>query len=451
MMSDNVTKTRGRPATTGVIEGRFALSVGSPPKTVPDGWRWTPLLEVARLESGHTPSRKHPEYWDGDIPWIGIKDATENHGRTIYDTYQHTNELGIANSAARVLPKNTVCLSRTASVGYVIVMGRPMATSQDFVNWVCAEELIDYRYLKYILLAEKESMLSFASGTTHQTIYFPEVKAFHVCLPPIKEQHAIADVLSDLDAKIELNERMNSTLESFANMLFNEWFVKFRPMKEIVDIDTEGKPRGWEFEPLSSVCSYLNRGISPKYSEHNGVMVLNQRCIRNHWIDFSQARLHDQKLKQVAGRELEIGDVLVNSTGVGTLGRVAQILMLEGTTVVDSHVTVVRADQDKILPEYLGIYLMQREDEIERLGAGSTGQTELSRDRLGQLPILVSPLPLQARFTEVLKPINKQRVENAREIKSLTTIRNLLLPKLITGELRVEKVKRVLHVQGSKS
>src|SRR5574340_1389612 len=169
------TKTGGRPATAGVIQGRYALSVGMPHTALPGGWHWTPLSDVARLETGHTPSRKHPEYWGGEIPWIGIKDATENHGRTIQDTNQHTNELGIVNSSARVLPANTVCLSRTASVGYVVVMGRPMATSQDFVNWVCSQR-IDFRFLKYVLLAERSAFLRFASGTTHQTIYFPEVK-----------------------------------------------------------------------------------------------------------------------------------------------------------------------------------------------------------------------------------------------------------------------------------
>ena len=177
------TRTGGRSATTGTIVGDIALSVGMPDLAAPEGWHWTKLTDVARLETGHTPSRKHPEYWGGGIPWIGIKDATGNHGKTIYDTIQHTNELGIANSSARILPENTICLSRTASVGHVVVMGRPMATSQDFVNWVCSENL-DSRFLKYVLLGERNAFLRFASGTTHQTIYFPEVKAFHVCLPP---------------------------------------------------------------------------------------------------------------------------------------------------------------------------------------------------------------------------------------------------------------------------
>lgn len=226
MSSGSETRTGGRPATTGVIRGSYALSVGMPDTPLPKGWRWTALSDVARLETGHTPSRRHPEYWGGDVPWIGIKDATENHGRMIEDTYQHTNELGIANSSARILPTNTVCLSRTASVGYVVVMGRPMATSQDFVNWVCSDA-VDYRFLKYVLLAERNAFLRFASGTTHQTIYFPEVKAFHVALPSIREQHAISHILGSLDDRIELNRRMNDALESTTRALFKSWFVDF--------------------------------------------------------------------------------------------------------------------------------------------------------------------------------------------------------------------------------
>ena len=149
-MARRQTQTGGREATTGIIAGAYSLSVGNPSRPIPEGWQWTRLTDVARLESGHTPSRRHPEYWNGEIPWIGIRDATSNYGRTIYDTLQHTNQLGIDNSSARILPKGTVCLSRTASVGYVVVMGRPMATSQDFVNWVCGDG-ISHHFLNTFL------------------------------------------------------------------------------------------------------------------------------------------------------------------------------------------------------------------------------------------------------------------------------------------------------------
>ena len=182
----------GREATAAQIPGAYAISVGDTGAPLPQGWKRHLLSDLARMESGHTPSRRHPEYWGGSIPWIGIRDATGNHGRTIYETNENTNELGIANSASRVLPKDTVCLSRTASVGYVVVMGRDMATSQDFANWICGPDL-DYRYLKYALIAEGNALLNFASGSVHQTIYFPELKSFHIAAPERAEQSAIAD------------------------------------------------------------------------------------------------------------------------------------------------------------------------------------------------------------------------------------------------------------------
>jgi type I restriction enzyme, S subunit len=100
----------GREATAAQIPGAFAISVGDTGTPLPEGWKRYLLSDLARMESGHTPSRRHPEYWGGSIPWIGIRDATGNHGRTIYETNENTNELGIANSASRVLPKDTVCL-----------------------------------------------------------------------------------------------------------------------------------------------------------------------------------------------------------------------------------------------------------------------------------------------------------------------------------------------------
>ncbi len=184
----------------------------------PPGWCWIELQQVARLESGHTPSRKYASYWDGGIPWIGIKDARNHHGRRIFETLQTVSQEGLANSAARLLPAGTVCLSRTASVGYVLVMGDSMATSQDFVNWVCSE-VVEPEFLMHLLITEKQSLLRFGKGTTHTTIYYPEVKAFHVCLPPKREQRAIVDAiesyLTRLDDAVATLERVQRNLKRY--------------------------------------------------------------------------------------------------------------------------------------------------------------------------------------------------------------------------------------------
>ena len=276
------TITGGRDATVAVIPGRHALSVGLPNLPAPDGWSWTPLSSVARLESGHTPSRRHPEYWGGSVPWIGIRDATGNHGRVIHETIEYTNELGIENSSARVLPKDTVCLSRTASVGYVVVMGRPMSTSQDFVNWICSKKLNPH-FLKYILLSEREALLIFAVGSVHQTIYFPEAKAFHICMPDRRTQDSIVEVLGALDDKIELNRRMNETLEATARAIFKNWFVDFGPTRAKLEgraaylapeiwslfpdtLDEDRKPEGWVTSTIGQEVDVVG-GSTPSTKE----------------------------------------------------------------------------------------------------------------------------------------------------------------------------------------
>jgi type I restriction enzyme S subunit len=180
----------GREATDKVLAGKAGLAINDPGVELPQGWAWVPLLRIAKQETGHTPSRSQPGYWDGGVPWIGIRDAGAHHGRIIDTTMQTISKEGLANSSARLLPAGTVCLSRTASVGYVTMMGRSMATSQDFATWTCTEAL-EPEYLMYALMAEGDDIRKFGMGSTHTTIYFPEIRALHIALPPIEEQREI--------------------------------------------------------------------------------------------------------------------------------------------------------------------------------------------------------------------------------------------------------------------
>ena len=148
-------------------------------------------------------------------------------------------------------------------------------------------------------------------------------------------------------------------------------------------------PKGWEVNQLSEITTELRRGISPKYIEEGGVQVINQKCIRNHEVNFTPCRRNNTELRKITDRELNVGDLLINSTGVGTLGRMAQVKYLDEVTVVDSHVTVVRPDSD-IYPVYSFAQMMLSiEDKIEALGHGSTGQTELSRKTVSEQWVLV--------------------------------------------------------------
>lgn len=452
------TRTGGRPATTGVIRGSYSLSVGNPETPLPQGWRWTALTDVARLETGHTPSRRHPEYWGGDVAWIGIRDATDNHGRTIDDTYQHTNELGIANSSARILPKNTVCLSRTASVGYVVVMGKPMATSQDFVNWVCSDG-IDYRFLKYVLLAERNAFLRFASGTTHQTIYFPEVKAFHVALPSLSEQQAISAVLSAMDDKIELNRRMNETLEGMAWALFKSWFVDFDPVRakadrrepalprRIADLFpdscdfTEGReiPKGWNAVGLDKIGRFLNGLALQKFPPQPDRFLPV--------IKIAQLRTEDTSDADKASADLtpeyivDDGDVLFSWSG-----SLECVLWAGGKGALNQHLFKVTSD---IYPKwfyYLWIHAHLPEFRLIASGKATT-MGHIQRGHLSAAKVLVPPSDLLREMDRFFAPLIGQIVNLKIASRSLGTIRDTLLPKLLSGELRIPDVGRILGGQ----
>jgi type I restriction enzyme S subunit len=205
----------GREATQEVKPGVAALSVNNPGTELPEGWTWVPLRRIARQETGHTPSRSHPEYWDGGIPWIGIKDANAHHGREIHETSQTVSEQGLANSSARLLPAGTVCLSRTASVGYVTMMGKPMATSQDFATWTCTAALHP-KYLMCALIAEGDDIRNFGEGSTHTTIYFPEIRAFNIALAPFEEQQ---EIVRRIEAAFTKLERLAAEAQSASALL----------------------------------------------------------------------------------------------------------------------------------------------------------------------------------------------------------------------------------------
>ncbi len=143
---------------------------------------------------------------------------------------------------------------------------------------------------------------------------------------------------------------------------------------------------GWQTKKLGDVCALLKRGISPTYLEKGGVCVLNQKCIRDHAVSYEPSRRHDLSAKQVSEeRFIRLGDVLVNSTGTGTLGRVAQVRdEPEEVTTVDSHVTIVRPKQGLFHLDFFGYMLVVIEDAIKGAGEGCGGQTELARSVLAE-------------------------------------------------------------------
>lgn len=191
-------------------ERRIAVVVDA----VTIGERRVKLTLLARLGSGHTPSRDRPEWWeDVTIPWITTADVAQMRGDRIEfidETRLSISNVGLANSAAELHPAGTVVLSRTASVGFSAIMARPMATSQDFATWTCGPRLRP-RFLLLCLRAMRRELLGrLAMGSTHKTIYMPDIEGIRVPLPPLGEQDRVVehvwDRLRPIDAAVSAIE-----------------------------------------------------------------------------------------------------------------------------------------------------------------------------------------------------------------------------------------------------
>jgi type I restriction enzyme S subunit len=176
-------------------------------ETLPVTWQGVKLSHVARMGSGHTPSRNRPEWWiDCTIQWITTGEVSQMRSdrlEVLTDTREKISEIGLANSAAEVHPRGTVVLCRTASAGYSAVMGRDMATSQDFATWTCGPKL-NPLFLLWCLRAMRTDLLErLAMGSTHKTIYMPDLQGLRIPLPDINEQVQIVEKIRSSNAAID--------------------------------------------------------------------------------------------------------------------------------------------------------------------------------------------------------------------------------------------------------
>ena len=341
------------------------------------------------------------------MPWIGIKDATHNDGRRIDDTLQKTSTEGIENSSARLLPRNTVCLSRTASVGYVVVMGREMATSQDFVNWVCDPEALDWRFLRWVLVAEREALRRWSHGTTHQTIYFPEVKAFHICLPSRREQSAIADVLDALDEKIESNRGVAASAR--------------RLLMHAV-------PATGDAAALDLVASFRNGGALTKLANGGGRPILRIKELRT-GVSADTPRTDDAQADEHAVGD---GELLFSWSGTLLTHR-----WTGEPSVLNQH--IFRVSPAERFPRWLVEgWIELHLSRFRQIAADkATTMGHIQRHHLSEAQVLVPDPRALADLRSSFDPVDALRIGVLTEARTLTAIRDALLPKLVSGQIRV--------------
>ncbi|HVB52679.1 MAG TPA: restriction endonuclease subunit S [Candidatus Acidoferrales bacterium] len=299
----------------------------------------------------------------------------------------------------------------------------------------------DLRYLYYLFNTNgvRTQIQATATGTKVRHTAPARVENVSVRLPPLATQRKIAAILSTYDYLIENSNRRIKLLEEVSQRIYSEWFVDFRyPGHEaipLVDSELGPIPENWAVRAVVEVTELITRGVTPRYADTANQIVINQKCIRDGKLNLAFARPHVTNVPPF--KLVRHGDILINSTGVGTLGRVAQTLRPPERIAVDSHITIVRPSTGVVTEDFLGLTLLERESDLQALGVGSTGQTELGREAIGKVQIVVPPLGVQQRFSQSLAALRGLPLLLAETATRLRVSRELLLPRLISGELDV--------------
>jgi type I restriction enzyme S subunit len=302
----------------------------------------------------------------------------------------------------------------------------PAFGSTEFIVVRGQEGLSDSLFAYYFFTSQhlREHAINSMNGSSgRQRVQLDSLAAFTLDLPSLDAQREIAATLGVLDDKIESNGLQRELLRSLGN-------AEYLRALEL----------GTRSQPLSALTLSIARGIAPKYADQNeGTrLVINQKCIRDGWISVAPARrMHNRSV--APSRRAGSGDVLVNSTGTGTLGRLAR--WHEGEIFVDGHVSVVKANPDVVQPTVLAYALLHRQTDIEELATGSTGQTELSPARLGSLRVTLPTSPLANKLEDTLLGFERRAALLASENAKLEALRTTLLPELLSGRVRIPDKK----------
>ena len=373
---------------------------------------------------------------DGNIATLRTTDI-EDDGCISYGTMPLAllDEVRFAN---HLLTVGDLVITRSGTCGIAAVFegfGLPVLPGAFLIRFrlnECAEPRF-YRYY-FNSPSGRQNILSVARGAVQQNLNITNVETLRVPLPTLSEQRRIVDLLSAYDNLIENNRRRMALLEEAGRQLYREWFVRLRfPGHEHVRI-IDGVPEGWEKKTIHDLTSFLKRGIAPHYDDDAQGLVINQKCVRDGRLDHNLAR--HQSREYSGERQLQVGDVLVNSTGEGTLGRVAQVKSPIENCTVDSHVTIVRPKPG--IPIYFfGMAVMAWELQYATMGRGATNQTELSPAAIGGTQIVMPSGVYGEQFEKFIEPVIQQLTNLVKQNDRLKFARDLLLPRLMNGEIEV--------------
>jgi type I restriction enzyme, S subunit len=398
-------------------------------KDIMSEWKIYKLSEIAQMIGGGTPKTTVEEYWNGDIPWLSVVDFGKS-AKTVYKTEKTITEKGLKESSTKILKKGQLIISARGTVGELAMLGRDMAFNQSCYGLTASKETTN-EFLYYLVKDSVGRIKQNTHGAVFDTITKQTFENIEVTIPEsIVTQTAIAQILTSLDDKIELNLQMNQTLEAMAQALFKEWFVNFNFPNFDGELEN-GLPKGWKSEPMDENIEFLN-GLAlqkfPPLNEEDFLPVIKIRELKQGFTNASDKASTELPEKYV----IYDGDILFSWSG-----SLEVVLWCEGKGALNQHLFKVSSN---VYPkwfyffwvrEYLPLYKSIAEGKATTMG-------HIQRRHLTDTIINVPNKELMNLADSILSPILDKIQENKIQIQTLTQTRDTLLPKLMTGKIEIK-------------
>ena len=380
-------------------------------------WKEVRLGDVGKIVGGATPSTRNPQNYGGVIPWITPKDLSINKERFIEFGERNISELGLNSCSAKMLPKGSILFSSRAPIGYVAIAHTSLCTNQGFKSFVPDTDKMDSMFSYYLLKHNSENIANLGSGTTFMEVSGKVMSDFIVNIPDLLTQQEIAGILSSLDAKIETNNKLNEKLEEMAQAIFKSWFVDFEPFKDKPFHETEIGyiPQIFESGVLGDLCTFKRgKGLLSKDAIFGNVPVIaggmKPACYHN-----------------IANTKAPV--VTVSGSGAN-----AGYTQIHNVDVWASDCSFIDRNCDNLYYVYC---FLSRRPKLLRHSQTGAAQPHVKPADIHRFQVVIPTKDVINEFQQIVKPLFDRIGMNKKENDRLASLRDTLLPRLMSGELIV--------------
>ena len=389
------------------------------------------LSDVMDLIGGGTPKTSKPEYWNGTIPWLSVKDFN-NGFRYVYETEKTITELGLENSSTKLLQNGDVIISARGTVGEIATIPFPMAFNQSCYGLRAKSKIVTSDYLYYLIKHNVSVLKKNTHGSVFDTITRKTFDNIEVEIPSIEIQEKIASILSDYDEKIELDNEINNNLERQAQAIFKSWFVDFDPFGG-------NRPIDWITGIVDDLGAKIICGKTPstKKKEYYGgntpfITIPDMHgCVYN---------VSTERYLSAAGVASQPKKTLPHNTVcISCIGTAGLVTLVSEKSQSNQQINSI-IPKEGISAYYIYLLMQTLSETINKLGQSGSTIVNLNKTQFGKIPVTIPSEQVLCNFDTLCKPLFEMILSNQKENIKLANLRDTLLPKLMSGELDVSNI-----------